>query len=117
MKYHVLNIVRGGLPVVGAVTGGLTVAKRKPGLLWLAGGSLAGWIGGYVARNVILGMFKTTEPMPKQAFTSNELKQAPADAPKIPDFVQEEKPSESVGQVIDIGSKKRPPNNDGFGSV
>lgn len=115
MKYHLLNIVRGGLPVVGAVTGGLTVAQKKPGFAWVAGGSLAGWVAGYIARNLALGLLNGSDSMPVSAYVPPEnLRKPPADTPQIPDFVQEQKKPE--GDVIDISSgRKSPP--DGMGTM
>lgn len=113
MKYHLLNIVRGGLPVVGAVTGGLVVADKKPGFAWVAGGSLVGWVAGYVTRNLVLGLFNGSDQMPLAAYVPPpELRQPPADSPKIPKFVEEA----PRNNVVDISTKK-PPNHDGMGRM
>lgn len=116
MKYHLLNIVRGGLPVVGAVTGGLAISKTKPGLVWVAGGSLAGWVAGYFTRNVLLGMFNAREQMPINAYVAPpELRQVPADVPKVPNFV--DRSEENISNVVDITEKKKRFNPDGMGKA
>jgi len=42
----VLDLVRRGLPVIGAVSGGAIAAARTQKLGWLVGGTAIGWAGG-----------------------------------------------------------------------
>ena len=127
MRHHVINFLRNGLPAVGAVVGGLTVAQRKPGLAWTVAGAAGGWVSGYVAKNVLLALVgppaDTVPARPAEIPQAYQVR--PEISPSVPQFVFNEnvttEPEDeeimtkgSVGRVIDI---KRPKQKKNFGDA
>ena len=101
----ILDLVRRGLPVIGAVSGGAIVASRTRKLGWLVGGTAAGWAGGELVSLALmkLAMGGKGEGVPS-APAEFEV-EMPSGIQSIDETVGKVAANETkLGQVIDINS-------------